>query len=255
MKRIDRLLAKKRDRKARRRSPDECRIHDLNKLARFRYGRDFVLPDNADGRALAIAMITHQPYKPSEWLDRFCRERTPWLDPDEIDRKQLHPKKAAALGQDLNLSAVERLVLKICSIRPYDMTRAELTAWLKKRKRRREAIAKQARRRIAGQQSRAEYLATHSASRIKPWEAEGVSRRTWYRRRGTSLSPTMLIIGEDTPVPSRFPLGRAAHSRPKPDSQILGDRAARSALRPSVLADSDHVAGDGPVFKNHGGVE
>lgn len=50
--RIDRLLArtslqakKEEARKTKRRSLDECRIHDLNKLARFRYGRDFVLPD------------------------------------------------------------------------------------------------------------------------------------------------------------------------------------------------------------------
>jgi hypothetical protein len=33
-----------------------------------------------------------------------------------------------------------------------------------------------------------------SAGCLKPWEAEGVSRRTWYRRRGTSLSRCM--VGE-----------------------------------------------------------
>jgi hypothetical protein len=202
--RIDRLLArtslqakKEEARKTKRRSLDECRIHDLNKLARFRYGRDFVLPDTADGRALAMAMITHQPYKPSEWLDRFCGERAPWLDPDEIDRKALRPKKAAALGQDLNLEAVERLILKICSIRPYDMTCGELTAWLKKRKRRRDAITKQARRRIAGKQSRAEYLASHAKSRTKPWQQLGLTRAQFYRKglhrigRETSVSPTI----------------------------------------------------------------
>jgi hypothetical protein len=31
--------------------------------------------------------------------------------------------------------------------------------------------------------TRAEYLATHTISRDKPWEAEGISRRTWYYRR------------------------------------------------------------------------
>jgi hypothetical protein len=36
--------------------------------------------------------------------------------------------------------------------------------------------------------TRAEYLAANSISRHKPWEAEGISRRTWYRRRSTSAT-------------------------------------------------------------------
>jgi len=43
-----------------------------------------------------------------------------------------------------------------------------------------------ARRRAQGTKSRAEYEA-NSLSRNKPWLALGISRRTWYRRRGTSL--------------------------------------------------------------------
>lgn len=31
-------------------------------------------------------------------------------------------------------------------------------------------------------QSRADYLAENTISRDKPWEALGISRRTWYRR-------------------------------------------------------------------------
>ena len=30
---------------------------------------------------------------------------------------------------------------------------------------------------------RADYLATHTVNRDKPWEDEGISRRTWYRRK------------------------------------------------------------------------
>jgi len=36
-------------------------------------------------------------------------------------------------------------------------------------------------RRKRGHKTREEYLAT-SLSRLKPWEAEGISRRTYYRR-------------------------------------------------------------------------
>ena len=38
---------------------------------------------------------------------------------------------------------------------------------------------------------REEYEAK-STSNLKPWEAKGISRRTWYRQRGTSLSRCMV---------------------------------------------------------------
>lgn len=41
--------------------------------------------------------------------------------------------------------------------------------------------ARTVRRHVA--QPRADWLAENSARRTKPWEAEGVSRATWYRRR------------------------------------------------------------------------
>lgn len=39
------------------------------------------------------------------------------------------------------------------------------------------------RRRAAGVQPRSIWLAAHPISRVRPWEAEGISRATWYRRR------------------------------------------------------------------------
>ena len=49
-------------------------------------------------------------------------------------------------------------------------------------RRRRQAERQAERRRAAGAQPRAVYEG-RSAERIKPWTIEGVSRRTWYRRR------------------------------------------------------------------------
>ena len=49
---------------------------------------------------------------------------------------------------------------------------------------------------------RAEYLATNSLSRNKPWEAENISKATWYRRRTkaeTSLAGIKLTA-ETLPV-------------------------------------------------------
>ena len=61
-------------------------------------------------------------------------------------------------------------------------------------------LDKTRRRRELGMVPRPEYEAK-SASRLEPWRAEGVSRRTWYRRRGTSLSRCMVAEPSDPPPP------------------------------------------------------
>jgi hypothetical protein len=49
-------------------------------------------------------------------------------------------------------------------------------------KRERSRLAKERKRRRAGAKPRAEYEAA-SLSKLKPWKAEGVCRRTWERRQ------------------------------------------------------------------------
>lgn len=72
-------------------------------------------------------------------------------------------------------------------------------------RRERDRQHKQVKRRIEGVVSRKDYEAK-SLSKTKPWEAEGISRRTWYRRRaghevmaqvrrGTSASEAMDFSG------------------------------------------------------------
>jgi hypothetical protein len=52
----------------------------------------------------------------------------------------------------------------------------------------RKAEAKRERRRAKGTKPRAEYLANHQLSQTKPWEAEGISRATYYRRQPSKPS-------------------------------------------------------------------
>jgi uncharacterized protein (DUF2384 family) len=54
----------------------------------------------------------------------------------------------------------------------------------KARVRVRKTTTERARQRRAGAVERVEYEAG-SLSKAKPWEAEGISRRTWYRRQKT----------------------------------------------------------------------
>jgi hypothetical protein len=71
--------------------------------------------------------------------------------------------------------------LKIVTIGACDLLKAERTARRKAKARQRD----EARRRTAGAETRAEYE-TNSLSKTRPWEAEGISRRTWERRRRAS---------------------------------------------------------------------
>jgi len=57
-------------------------------------------------------------------------------------------------------------------------------------------------RRLQGSKSRAEYE-TNSNSRTKPWLAARMSRRTWYRQRGTSPCQVKLTKAEHTLVPAQ----------------------------------------------------
>src|SRR5262249_5438404 len=104
-------------------------------------------------------------------------------------------------GQHLRLSYVERTKLRIKTIGSYDVTRAERTKLAKDRRRDRNRKRQAGKRAAAGALPRTTYLA-NSLSAARPWEAEGVSRATWYRRhRETSPSPHLLASMQgDGPV-------------------------------------------------------
>ncbi|TNC51100.1 hypothetical protein FHG66_05980 [Rubellimicrobium rubrum] len=61
---------------------------------------------------------------------------------------------------------------------------------------RRRAGREKARRRADGAVSREEYLREHTLSAERPWEAEGISRATWYRRVAKGRKATLPITSE-----------------------------------------------------------
>ncbi|MDP3553093.1 hypothetical protein [Methylocystis sp.] len=108
----------------------------------------------------------------------------------------------------------ERHELQLRSIGAVDSTPEVRKVEARERKRERDRVLKTAKRRADGVQPREEYE-RESASKTRPWEALGVSRRTYYRRLkeagdrvGTSPSPhnrENFVLSEntvgDTPVP------------------------------------------------------
>jgi hypothetical protein len=94
-------------------------------------------------------------------------------------------------------------------------------------------------RRKRGQKTREEYLAT-SLSRLKPWEAEGISRATFYRRksapRETSPPHETTVRGETTPPdtsPARETTVHGETSPPRMSAVRKPTRADRADARNS----------------------
>ncbi|MBB3353485.1 hypothetical protein FHT70_003432 [Rhizobium sp. BK049] len=99
----------------------------------------------------------------------------------ERTRVRFSPLTADALGHALHLSYAERSALDIRTIGAFDVPKAKRAKLQKEKRRQRERTRKEEQRRAAGAVSRAEYL-DNSLSAARPWEAFGISRRTWERR-------------------------------------------------------------------------
>jgi len=97
-----------------------------------------------------------------------------------IDEARATPRQmeSDALARWLGLTYGVREKLGITTIGAIDVSKSERKALRKERNRQ----AKERRRRDQGAKPRAEYLA-QSLSRLRPWQAMGISRSTWERRR------------------------------------------------------------------------
>ncbi|WP_157223349.1 hypothetical protein [Rhodovulum sp. PH10] len=161
------------------------RLRELERLFRFRYGTE--LPDDDAGHddlKIVAQHIVHLGPDAERHIVQWAQLWAPWLSTAEATalaiRSIANPIKFSAdtLAWRLHLTAAERKQLAITTIGAVDMNKAQRTEARKERRRETD----RARRRASGARSRAEYEAP-SAEAWRPWEAEGISRATWYRRR------------------------------------------------------------------------
>ncbi len=167
------------------------RVAELTRLLVARYGE--ILPDDDAGREDATLVCHHLARRAGKPIDRIAEWltlRAPWMPHDEraalADRIMDNPLRwrADTLAQRLNLTAEERTRLGIRTIGAVDQTAADR----KEARRLAKQQSKQTMRRSSGAIPRGEYLAS-STQHQQPWQALGISRRTWYRRRGTGPAP------------------------------------------------------------------
>ena len=182
--------------KRRRPSPMQLiglRMRDLTALFRSRYGGTTLLPDDDAGREDLFVAVNHlaclaHPRKHiSSWIETWA----PWLtiaeQRDLVGPALANPQrwKADALAWRLRLTKEQRNMLGITTIGAIDEGKAART----KRRRQRERERRMASRRAKGAIPRVEYE-KRALSRAKPWEAEGISRASWYRRKRETTPPT-----------------------------------------------------------------
>jgi hypothetical protein len=160
----------------------------LLRLFRHRWG--LVLPDDDAGRDdlwLLVTNVSLAAAEPEKKMRHVIEMWAPWMTADEREAFIKHvwsldiyerTQTALEIGKRLGLTNAERETLKLWPFLPFDKTEEEIAEQAKARERARRAR----KRREKGVQTREDYLAELS-SRPKPWIAEGISRRTWERRR------------------------------------------------------------------------
>jgi hypothetical protein len=157
------------------------RLRELERFFEHRYGP--TLPDDDAGRDdLFIAAHTiggAYPFDVAKRIVAWAKLWCPWMDDTEMqelaERVSANPHRWQADTQAgrLGLTDAERSALRITTIGAVDVSKAERVQRRKRRARERAAASRQRRRR-----PKAEIV-----SRTRPWEALGISRSTWYRRK------------------------------------------------------------------------
>jgi hypothetical protein len=161
------------------------RKHSLECVYADRYGG--VLPDDAFGRTCLFVLFHHIvniAKIPDPVLKASAVKWAPWLDDTELEEiivrvfKKPLRWKAAKLGKLIKLTNEERERLKIKTIEAFDVTPRDR----REENKRKDREYRAAKRRKEGVTSRDQYLAK-SLAKTAPWEAEGITRRSWERRR------------------------------------------------------------------------
>ena len=175
----------------------KIRIGSLNKLFAYRYGGcptncGWTFPDDDAGLEDLKILLHHYRFTFAHKMPHVMKLRAPWATDKVLEEVLANPRKwkSERLGRLLNLTGKEWRELRI-RIAPVDMPakeRRDYSRILSNGKRLKK-------RRTKGMKSRAEYLEANSLSQTKPWVAEGISRRTWYRRQKENSRG----LGKDAP--------------------------------------------------------
>jgi hypothetical protein len=226
-------------------------VGDLCSVFKVRYADAYSwhFPDDDAGRE-DLMILAHHYAGNLAALPRIVRRRAPWADADAVEAEvSSNPRRYSPmeLGRLLNFTGAEWRARRTRMIAPVDMSKAERIEFSSKLYNAHRRI----KRRCAGMQSRKQYLTENSASRERPWEAEGIHKATWYRRRkrATGLADSKLTLTEPhlsqpnprvtdggprpsaTPIHNARPVDSLSSSDASAAPKAQAARAERDALR------------------------
>lgn len=242
------------------------RLREIEKVIAARHG--MTVPETDDGdlyiEAAAFALNAHCHARGGDldqMLDGWCGRWAPWARPragallrpilNNLVRRK-YDLKADEVANLIQVAYSERQMLSLCTIGACDVPRHLRRSMAKNRKKDIDRQRQAEIRRQQGRQPRESFLAANRISRLKPWVALNISRRTWYRRFGTSPSLLENIIIGDTPVPT-VPLGPRSTARPLPSTEPLPSRAPKGADAVASANDDAEPCDVGPRLRVMGG--
>jgi len=199
--------ARKRDRRLEWQfSLETLRLREIEAVIRSRHGNGIPDPAGTDDVDSCHAYLRAVAMTPGvQDLVSWAKVWATWAnsaDLDEIGGQRARRKRmigADAVAKLLFVTMDERTALGLKTIGACDRSTEERKKLAREAKRARDRAVKEKARREQGRIARASYEA-ESISRLKPWLAEGISRRTWERRRDASLSRVEVKGKGDTPA-------------------------------------------------------
>jgi hypothetical protein len=207
---------------AKRRCPPErwrrLRLADLRALFLWRH-RGKVLSHDDDSGIEDLEELLYPislGRRPKEAMRFEISERAPWVE-TEIEPfiarilnlpRDIRMPKARTLGKRLRVTNEECQWLGISStIKPFDMTDEDLAEQKRARHR--------ARMRAKRERVPRRIYEENSLSRRKPWEAEGMTRPTWYRHQRKARETSVCATRDISPAHTCLTKSRTKPNRPR----------------------------------------
>src|SRR6516165_43922 len=246
--------------------PYDRTVHRLREVERIVNHRHGVLPDTDDVdivlNQVACCILQMRRKKLGQlpefdelvdrlklWCERWAPEASIFECRDAA-REALRRRRidtADDCAAKLRLSYAEGMRLRITTIGSFDVNKRKRAKLRKERKRIRDRERQARKRAERGAVPRPQYLA-RSHARRQPWKPDGISRRTWERRR---QSTNQMVNGSsrrqhDDTERHRPRAGRAADPRHRPGSRPAKEEVAERKLGPRQAT---HDATQSPSIK------
>lgn len=172
----------------------DLRTFEIEKLIKSRHGKIIPNPIGTDDRDLCMTYVRAIALSGSKQdLSSWCRRWAPWVAEDEVSNIQQQSKgrehmlSADAVACLLRIPLEERDRLGLRTIGAADVSKEERNRLSRERKRAGDRKRQADKRKSERRKDRASYE-RESLTQTAPWTLEGISRRTWERRRAAGVA-------------------------------------------------------------------